>query len=206
MQVQYILEILGTAFFAASGALVANHRSTPDWFGATFISFVTATGGGSMRDILLGSYPLGWVRDVNFIYAVLAGLIITALFYHKLKNWKKIFFVFDSLGIAMFTIIGTQKALGLGVAPPVAAILGMFSAVMGGILRDVLSNEEPIIFKKEIYATACLAGALVYLGLEYLQVEKTVAFLTSFGMIFIIRYVAVKYHLSLPRFVRNTEE
>lgn len=198
-----MLEIAGTAFFAVSGALVASNRTKPDWFGVTFISFITATGGGSLRDILLGSYPLTWVGDVNFIYAVLAGIVFARLFYNHIKHWRKIFFIFDSLAIAMFTVLGTEKALTFDIAPLVAAILGMFSAVMGGILRDVLSNDEPILFKKEIYATACLAGALLYLGLDLAGVERDVCYIISVISIFIIRYIVVKYQLALPRFVEG---
>src|SRR5688500_4469050 len=141
MKYQYILELLGTVFFSVSGALIASKRSSSDWFGVTFISFITATGGGSLRDIMLGAYPLGWISDVYVIFAVIAGILIAALFFSNLLKLRKLFFVFDSLGIAMFTTLGVEKALEYQVNPIIAAILGMFSAVMGGVLRDILSNE-----------------------------------------------------------------
>jgi uncharacterized membrane protein YeiH len=200
MTYQYILELLGTAFFSVSGALIASKRSSPDWFGVTFISFITATGGGSIRDILLGDYPLGWISDVNIIFAVLAGILIAALFFSSLQKLRKLFFVFDSLGIAMFTTLGVEKALQFDVNPVIAAILGMFSAVMGGVLRDILSSEVPIIFRKEIYATACLGGAFLYLLMDKLGFERIVCISIASLFIFTIRYFAVKYHWSLPQF------
>ena len=200
MTIQYILELLGTGFFAISGALVANKKSRPDWFGVTFIGFITSIGGGSLRDMLLGSYPLAWVGDVHFIYAIIIGICITSLFYQTLLGWRKLFFLFDTLGIAMFTIVGTEKALMHHVSPVVAAIMGMFSAIMGGVIRDVLTNEEPVIFRKEIYATACLAGAMSYLVLNELGVDRSICLLVPVFIIFIIRFVAVRYDLSIPTF------
>ena len=111
MSIQYVIELLGTAFFAVSGAIVANQKSKPDWFGVTFIGFITAIGGGSIRDMLLGSYPLSWVADPYILYVILAGIIITSLFFNSFLKMKRTFFIFDSLGIAMFTILGTEKAL-----------------------------------------------------------------------------------------------
>jgi len=206
MSVQYILELLGTAFFAISGALVANEKSKADWFGVTFIGFITSIGGGSLRDILLGSYPLAWVHDVNLIYVIIAAIVITSLFFNTLIKLRKTFFIFDTLGIAMFTILGTEKALQFHVNPVIAAIMGMFSAIMGGVMRDVLTNEIPVIFRKEIYATACLAGAICYLLLNSLMLERSTCAFISVLLILVIRVLAVKYQLSLPKFKKETVE
>lgn len=203
MQIQYILEILGTGFFAISGALAANDKAKPDWFGASFIGFVTAIGGGSLRDIILGSHPLVWVSDINFIYAIIIGVILASVFFKILIKLRRAFFLFDTLGIAMFTIVGTEKAMSMDVNPVIAAIMGMFSAVMGGVLRDVLTNEIPIIFKKEVYATACLLGAAAYLILDYLGLERNTNFLLSALIIIAIRIIAVKKNLSLPKFTKS---
>lgn len=200
MQIQYILEVIGTGFFAISGALAANDKAEPDWFGASFIGFITSIGGGSLRDILLGSYPLVWIHDINFMYAIFIGVILASFFFKELIRLRKTFFLFDTIGIAMFTIVGTEKALSLGVNPIIAAIMGMFSAVMGGVIRDVLTNEIPIIFKKEIYATACLFGAIAYLELGYLGLERNTNFILSALLIIVIRIIAVKMNLSLPKF------
>jgi uncharacterized membrane protein YeiH len=203
MEIQYISEILGTGFFAISGALAANDKAEPDWFGASFIGFITAIGGGSLRDIIIGSHPLVWISDINFVYAIIAGVILASIFFKILIKLRRTFFLFDTLGIAMFTIVGAEKAMSLNVNPVIAAIMGMFSAVMGGVIRDVLTNEIPIIFKKEVYATACLAGAAIYLTLDYLGLERNTNFLLSALIIIIIRIIAVKKNLSLPKFTKS---
>lgn len=200
MTTQYALELTGTGFFSISGALAANEKSKPDWFGVTIIGFVTSLGGGSIRDVLLGSYPLVWVKDVNFVYAILIGIVFASIFYKPLIRIRKAFFLFDTLGIAMFTVLGTEKALQFHVHPFIAAIMGMFSAIMGGVLRDVLTNEIPIIFRKEIYATACLAGAIFYLGLTHFNIQRTLAIIIAMLFILVIRIVAIKYNVTLPKF------
>ena len=205
MTVQYIFELLGTGFFAISGALAANEKSKPDWFGVTFIGFITSIGGGSLRDMLIGSYPLAWVNDTNLMYAIFTGIVLASIFYKTLIRLRKNLFLFETLGVAMFTIIGTEKALRFGVSPLIAAIMGMFSAVMGGVLRDVLTNEIPTLFRKEIYATACLAGAFVYLGLDKLGCGRNLNFIISILLIFFIRIIAVKFNLSLPKFRKDEE-
>jgi uncharacterized membrane protein YeiH len=200
MNIQYIFELLGTCFFAVSGALAAGENDEPDWFGVTFIGFITAIGGGSLRDMLLGSYPLVWISNVHFVYAIILGVVLAKLFYGSLLKMRKMLFLFDTFGISLFTILGTEKALHLGVHPLIAAIMGMFSAIMGGVIRDVLSNQTPVLFRKEIYATACFAGASFFLLLEYLHTDRTFSFLLSGLLIFLIRIVAVKKQLSLPKF------
>lgn len=206
MQIQYIFELVGTAFFAVSGALAANKKSQPDWFGVTFIGFITAIGGGSIRDMLLGSYPLVWIGDVSFLYAIFAGVLLASLFYTRLQKLRKTLFIFDTFGISLFTIIGTEKALLLGVNPLIAAIMGMFSAIMGGVIRDVLTNETPVLFHKEIYATACLAGAFCYLALHHFNCDRTASFLLSGLLILLIRVAAVKLNVSLPKFRKEDTE
>jgi len=143
---------------------------------------------------------LVWVQDINFMYAILVGILLSRIFYTQLLKMPKALFVFDSVGIAMFTIIGVEKSLGLGVNPLIAAIMGMFSAVFGGVIRDVLTNEIPVLFKKNIYASACLAGAVFYLFLDHLGIERDINILVSMLIIFVIRVIAVKYNLSLPQF------
>ena len=201
--VQYILELVGTFFFAISGALaIQDHHD--DLFGAGFMGFVTAIGGGTLRDIMLGSYPLVWIGDINFLYAILAGVIAAYFFYRFFIRLPRTFLIFDTLGISFFTILGVEKALSLGVRPEIAAIMGMFTAIMGGVIRDVLTNETPVLFRKEIYATACLIGAILYLVLYYYGVDRDVNLIVSIPVIFIIRLLAVRYKLSLPAFRRQS--
>ena len=200
MELQYALELFGTFFFAISGAM-AMHDKEHDWFGAGFTGFITAIGGGSLRDMILGSYPLVWIRDINFLYAIFSGVLIALMFFTRLVRLKRTFFLFDTLGISFFTILGVEKALSLGVQPELAAIMGMFTAVMGGVIRDTIANEMPVIFRKEIYATACLAGAVIYLLLDLqTPLDRNINLLVSIAVIIIIRILAVKYNLALPGF------
>ncbi len=198
MTFQYAFELAGTFFFAISGALAMRDKN-PDWFGAAFTGFITAIGGGTLRDIMLGSYPLVWIGDIHFLYAVIAG-VLTAIFFHRqLGTLRKTFLLFDTLGIAFFTIIGTEKAMALGVKPEIAAIMGMFTAVMGGVIRDTLANELPVLLRREIYATACLAGASLYLILAlHTSLSRNLNLVLASSVIIIIRLLAVKYKLSLP--------
>lgn len=202
MTLQYTFELLGTFFFAISGALaIRDHHN--DLFGATFTGFVTAIGGGTLRDIMLGSYPLVWIGDIHFLYAVLAGVLVAYLFSNFLVRLRKTFLLFDALGISFFTILGVEKALGLGVRPEIAAIMGMFTAIMGGVIRDVLTNETPVLFRKEIYATACLVGASLYLVLTNYEISRHINLVISSGVIMIVRLLAVKFKLALPGFRRS---
>jgi uncharacterized membrane protein YeiH len=195
----YPAELLGTFFFAISGALaIQDHHD--DLFGAGFTGFVTAIGGGTLRDIMLGSYPLVWIRDIYFLYSIFAGVSIAYFFFKFLARLKRTFLFFDSLGISFFTVLGVEKALSLGVRPEIAAIMGMFSAIMGGVIRDVLTNEIPVLFRKEIYATACLAGAIFYLILFRVGIDRDINMVLSISLIFFIRLLAVKFRLALPSF------
>lgn len=200
MTLQYFFELAGSGLFAISGALLANDKNNADWFGVTFIGFITSLGGGTVRDVLLGSYPLGWIADVNIFYSILAGIVLTSIFYEFLRKYRRHLFLFETVAMAMFTILGTEKAIQFGVNPLIASVLGMFSAVMGGVLRDVLTNEVPVLFRKEIYATACMAGALLYVSLSYLKFPQVLNLCVSMALIATIRIVSVKYNLSLPKF------
>lgn len=200
MEIQYYFEIFGVLFYGISGALAADEKSGKDWFGVTFTAFITSLGGGTLRDVLLGSYPIVWIKDVNILYAIAAGIILAALFYNFFMKLRKTFMLFDTLGIALFTIVGVEKALGLGVSPIVAIIMGMFTAIMGGVIRDIMINELPIVFRKEIYATACLAGAILYVILDFLDIDRTMNFFIAGGLIVIIRLAALRYNLSIPKF------
>ena len=198
MNLQYILELVGTYFFAISG-VIATEDKEQNWFGAAFTGFITAIGGGSLRDIILGSYPLVWVGDVFFLYAIILGVFTTFIFYQFVVKLRKTMLFFDMLGIAFFTILGVEKALNVGVSPEIAAMMGVFTAVMGGVIRDTLTNATPIIFRKEIYATACLIGAICYLVIDNFDVSRNVNLLLSSGLIILIRMLAIKFEITLPK-------
>jgi uncharacterized membrane protein YeiH len=199
MQLPYYIDLIGTLVFAISGALAASDKNMyRDIFGVTFTGFVTAVGGGTLRDMILGIRPT-WVVDGNYLIAITIGVIIAISFKYYILKYRRTFFLFDTLGIALYTVVGVQKALLFDVAPLAAIIMGMFSAVMGGVIRDTLINEVPLIFKKEIYATACLSGASVFVLLKLFHVDDNMNSFISVGVIILIRTFAVKYQLTLPK-------
>ncbi|HQT24502.1 MAG: hypothetical protein B7X86_17315 [Sphingobacteriales bacterium 17-39-43] len=199
MQLPYYIDLLGTLVFAVSGALAASDKNMyRDIFGVTFTGFVTAVGGGTLRDMILGVRPT-WVVDGNYLIAITLGVIIAIIFKYYILKYRRTFFLFDTLGIALYTVVGVQKALFYDVAPLAAIIMGMFSAVMGGVIRDTLINEVPLIFKKEIYATACLSGAAIFVLLKLLNVDDNMNSFISVAVIILIRTISVKYQLTLPK-------
>lgn len=204
LTIVYFTELLGTLVFAISGALAVKGQNR-DWLGAGFTGFVTAIGGGTLRDIFLGSYPLSWVEDIYILYTILLGIVMAFLFTKWLSKLRKTFLLFDTLGIALFTIMGTEKALLLGVRPEVAIILGMFSAVMGGVIRDTIIQRTPTILQKEIYATACLAGGTLFVLCGYVGLNRNTNFILSICFIVLIRLLAVRYKLNLPGFKESRD-
>jgi uncharacterized membrane protein YeiH len=199
MQLPYYIDLIGTLVFAVSGALAASDKNMyRDIFGVAFTGFVTAVGGGTLRDMILGIRPT-WVVDGNYLIAITIGVIIAISFKYYILKYRRTFFLFDTLGIALYTVVGVQKALLFNVAPLAAIIMGMFSAVMGGVIRDTLINEVPLIFKKEIYATACLSGASVFVLLKLFHVDDNMNSFISVSVIILIRTFAVKYQLTLPK-------
>ena len=202
MELIYTLDILGTFAFAISGALVASGKNF-DLFGVLIIAFVTAVGGGMLRDVLINAHPINWIGDLNYVWTILAAVITTILFKSKILPLSKTLFLFDTIGLGVFTLLGLQKGLTYNLHPIIALIMGMISAVFGGVLRDILTNKVPLIFEKEIYASACLAGGIVYLILLYFKFQENIIFVISAIVIIIIRIIAVKYHLQLPKIKDN---
>ena len=198
MELIYILDILGTFAFAISGALVAMKKEF-DLFGVAIIAFVTAVGGGMLRDILIDAHPINWIGDLNYLYTIFIAVVFTFLFKSKIAHLSKTLFLFDTIGLSVFTLLGLEKGLTLHLNPFIALIMGMISAVFGGVLRDVLTNKIPLIFEKEIYASACLAGGFSYLLLSYFNISQNLIFITSAFVIVIIRVIAIKFQLQLPR-------
>ena len=198
MELIYILDILGTFAFAISGALVASDKKF-DLFGVIIIAFVTAVGGGMLRDVLIDAHPINWIGDLNYLYTIFIAFVFTFLFKSKIAHLSKTLFLFDTIGLSVFTLLGLEKGLTLHLNPFIALIMGMISAVFGGVLRDVLTNKIPLIFEKEIYASACLAGGFSYLLLSYFNISQNLIFITSAFVIVIIRVIAIKFQLQLPR-------
>ncbi|MEM1406054.1 MAG: trimeric intracellular cation channel family protein [Bacteroidota bacterium] len=199
MSLIYTLDLIGTFVFAISGLRLAAKKEM-DLFGATVVAFVTAVGGGTTRDILIGSTPVSWMQDIAYPIAILAALPFTLVFKKYIVNLKRTFFIFDTIGIALFTISGMQKGLMFDLHPSLAMVMGMVSATVGGVIRDILCNEIPLIFRKEIYATACLSGALVYYLLDaYSSLNSNYTYLITVSVIISIRILSIKFHWSLPK-------
>lgn len=193
----YFFELLGTFAFAISGTITGFDRKF-DAFGVSMVGLVTAVGGGTLRDVLIGSQPVGWMQDINYLYAVAAGIFVTFVFFRRIRTWHRTLFVFDALGIGLFTVLGLEKALTLGLHPVLAVLMGMMSAVFGGVLRDILCSEVPLIFRKEIYATICIGGGAIYLVLLQSFGRTHVLMFACVVLIFLTRVLAVKRKWYLP--------
>lgn len=197
MDITAIIDILGTISFAMSGALTAMRKKL-DVFGILIIALVTSVGGGTLRDILIGKTPVSWMLNMTFVYVIISATVVAIIFRSYLKYVRRSLFLFDTIGIALYTIAGVQIATAAGLHPVVCVILGTISACFGGVLRDILCNEIPIIFHKEIYATVCLLGGSIYLGLSEAGMSQAYAMLISGIVIIIIRTLAVVRQWSLP--------
>jgi len=194
----YIFDLIGTFAFAISGILSTVNKKI-DLFGAYIIAFVTALGGGTIRDLLLGKKPLVWIQDTNYIFLVGVAVFMSFFFKERIVKFRKLMFIFDGIGLSVFTIIGVQNTLDIGLSPVVAIMMGTISAVFGGVLRDILCNDIPLILQREIYASACIVGACLYLILNlFISNDLFVICLTTVSII-IIRMLAVTLHLSLPK-------
>ena len=193
----HVIDILGTFSFAVSGAFFAMEKKL-DPFGVLILSFVTAIGGGTLRDIMIGNLPVGWLRNETATVVIFIGSIGTLFFSQWLKKINATLFLFDALGLGLFTIIGIEKGMELHFSIGVCIALGTITASFGGVLRDVLLNNVPLIFRKEIYALASIIGGLIYYLLTKTALNDDAAKIICILLILIIRLLAVKYKLSLP--------
>ncbi|MDY0906140.1 trimeric intracellular cation channel family protein [Pedobacter sp. CFBP9032] len=194
-----IIEVIGTIAFAISGTFNAMQRKL-DPFGVLIIAFVTAIGGGTVRDLLIGDTPVAWMRDMQTCLIILFTALATMFFKTHVQKMKITLFLFDSLGLGLFTMVGILKGITFGLNPGICIALGTITGCFGGIIRDTLLNTIPLVFRREIYATACIAGGLLYFLLIYMNVESVVAKLSVVAFIFMLRIIAVKFKLSLPKF------
>lgn len=197
MSLIYSLDLIGTLVFAISGTLTAASKRF-DLFGAMVIAFVTAVGGGTIRDILIGSQPVGWMTDLNYLGLIIIAVPLSYFFKAYIQKLRRTLFLFDTIGIGLFTILGLQKTLEIGLSPIIAVMMGTVSAVFGGVVRDTLCNEIPLIFRKEIYATACLAGGTLYLGLTQLAFPYELNVFITVLFIIVLRILAVWKEWQLP--------
>ena len=191
-----VIEFLGTFAFAISGIRHAAAKHF-DWFGGYVCGIAVAIGGGTIRDVMLGVTPF-WMTNPIYIICTALALIFVIIFAKHMEGLRNTWFVFDTLGLALFTIAGIQKSLILEQPYWVAIIMGCITGSAGGIIRDVLLNNEPVIFQREIYAMAAVLGGIVYWALDILGCPVEVTVIASFTTTCLMRFLAVRYHLSLP--------
>ena len=199
----YIIDILGTVSFAVSGAFLAMEKKL-DPFGVLVLAFVTAMGGGTLRDILIGDLPVNWLTNSTSTIVIFSSAIVTMFFGSYLKQLTTALFLFDAVGLGLFTIVGIKIGIEKNFSMGVCITLGTITACFGGVVRDVLLNQIPLLFRKEIYAMACIAGGLIYFLLRQLTLNADIVTIICILLIFTIRIIAVKYKISLPQFYNST--
>ncbi|HUM98163.1 MAG TPA: trimeric intracellular cation channel family protein [Chitinophagaceae bacterium] len=198
-QFLFIIDILGTIAFAISGAFLAMEKKL-DPFGVLVLSFVTAIGGGTLRDTLIGNLPVSWLTNSMATIVIFSSAVATMFFGRYIKQLTTTLFLFDALGLGLFTMVGIKLGMQKDFSIGVCITLGTITACFGGVVRDVLLNNIPLLFRKEIYALACIAGGLFYFFIRELHVEKDTATIISILVIFCIRVLAFRYKISLPQF------
>lgn len=191
-----IIEFLGTFAFAISGIRLASAKQF-DWFGAYVVGMATAVGGGTFRDMMLGTTPF-WMTTPIYVICSALALLCVIMFSRYLIRLNNTFFLFDAIGLALFAIVGIQKTLDFGYPLWVAIIMGTMTGAAGGVIRDVFINEIPLIFRKEIYAMACVIGGIVFGICDYLEFNTVVTHVLCGTSVFLTRLLAVKYHICLP--------
>ncbi|MEI6507371.1 MAG: trimeric intracellular cation channel family protein [Bacteroidota bacterium] len=197
MKLILIIELLGVISFAFSGAVSAMQKRL-DVFGVLIITFITAVGGGTIRDVLIGSFPVEWILDLNLIITILATYIIALFFHHYLHAYSKIIFWMDTIGLTVFTLVAITKGLQFHLHPIVCIALGTVTGCFGGIMRDVLLNEIPYVFRKDIYASASIAGGIIYFISAWITSNHNVSSFIAGGAIILIRVGAKFLNWRLP--------
>ncbi len=190
------LDVIGTFVFALSGIRLASGKNI-DWFGAYVIGLVTAIGGGTTRDILLDTMPF-WMQDSKYLLATGVAFLAILLFKEKLFRFGNTLFLFDAIGLGLFTVTGISKSLDAGLPVWVCIILGTITGSVGGVLRDIIINEVPLLFRKDLYALASIAGGIVFFICYHFNLPRPFPELVAAGTVILIRIIAVKFHLQLP--------
>lgn len=192
----YLVAIIAEAM---SGAIMGMRRDM-DLFGICLIGTVTALGGGTIRDVLLGHYPLSWIANPEYLMFTIGAAIVTAVVARVLHHARTVFLVVDGLGLVAFTVIGCNVAMASGMAPGIVVVAGLITGIFGGVLRDVLCNEIPWVLRRELYATVSLLTGGLYVGLLWLKIDINIASLVAIGTGFLFRLLAIRFHWRLPSF------
>lgn len=194
---------IGAVSFAISGALTALQKRF-DVFGVLIIAFATATGGGTIRDILIGNRVF-WLIDPTYIYLIILGTIISILFRRKLNYLRNTLLFFDTIGLGLFTVLGTQIGLNFELSGAASVALGTITGAFGGVLRDVLVNDIPVIFRKEVYATISILGGSLYILLKKLDINELTTHLVPVFLIIILRFIVIHFKIALPSLYRKSK-
>lgn len=192
------VEFAAVAVFAGSGALAAS-RKEMDVFGFALLATVTGTGGGTVRDMLLGNLPVFWVKEP--VYLVICLVVAALMFFtaHLMSSRYRVLVWLDAIGLALVAVLGAERALAMGAGPLVAVTMGVITAAFGGIIRDVLSGEPPLLLSRhEIYVTAAMAGAILFVALTGLGVPRIIAIGAGFVLGFVLRALAIRHNWALP--------
>ncbi len=204
-EVVTIIDILGVFVFAISGASTAMSKRL-DPFGVFIVAFVTSVGGGTLRDMLIGRHPVFWMVDPIYVYVIMAGAFFAVVFRKKIGYLRRTLSLFDTIGLAIFTIIGIEIGIRFDLNPVIILSLGVMTGSFGGVIRDILVNEIPVVFSKEVYATASLIGGMFYMGGVFFELSKFWNEIISITVIILIRLVAVKYEMALPSFYNDDDK
>jgi len=200
----FYLDIFGTVSFSVAASLMA-YRKNLDPFGILVIAVITSIGGGTLRDILLRNYPIFWIDNITYIVVIFISSILTQIWYRHISRISDILLIFDAIGIGIFTIIGIKTALTFNVHPLICVMMGTATAVFGGMVRDVLCNEIPVILHRELYATLCILGGAVFFLLKFMDLPSGINYFISMLSIIITRILAIRHNLSLHDFFARSE-
>jgi uncharacterized membrane protein YeiH len=201
MSILYALDLLGTAAFAASGAW-AGVRRDMDLFGVALLGLVTANGGGTVRDLLLGAPPFV-LKNETYLYLALIVSLLVFIFHHKMEFLHHPLQYFDAVGLGTFVVIGTSKAIDYHIGFFGSVMMGVMTATAGGMIRDVLSNQVPLVLQREVYASACIAGGILLYLLHFTALPGNWALVVAALTVIVVRLLAIHYEWSLPRATVN---
>ena len=193
----YLLDMVGVIACAIAGTLLAQHKGF-DIAGCILVSMVNAIGGGTLRDMALDRHPLFWMTDLNYVIVITVTSLILQIFFHLYHKIDKALKLFDAIGLAAFSVIGFKVALAQDVSPVIAVMMGVWTAIIGGLLRDIICNEIPLLLQREIYITASIAGSVTYLALDYWGVDAVTNEFMMLFIIFTVRMLALKFDWHLP--------
>ena len=193
----YLLDMIGIVACAVAGTLLAQHKGF-DIAGCILVAMVNAIGGGTLRDMALDRHPLFWMTDLNYVLVITITSLIIQMFFHLYPKIDNMLNLFDAIGLAAFSVIGFKIALNQGLSPVIAVMMGVWTAILGGLLRDIICHELPLLLQREIYISASIVGSLTYLVLAYYGINSSLNEFIMLGVIFAVRMLALRFDWHLP--------